>query len=93
VEASVSREPEERTLVHKLEKRMLHKLRKNQHKSHWREEPVDWLLMRLKEEVAELEQAVMCEPGESIWNEAADVANIAAMVADVCTFAGGHADG
>jgi hypothetical protein len=50
----------------------------------WRRENAVYLLRRLREEVAELETALECDRNwpETITAEAADVANIAMMLAD-----------
>lgn len=81
----MSREPEEQRLVSEIAARMLRKLRLNGHKAHWSEASLDYLLHRLKEEYEELLAACYdnSSTGEEIANEAADVANMAAMVADV----------
>jgi len=80
----VSREPEEKRIVQALEKRMLHKLRVNAHKPHWHGESIEYLLGRLREEVREVEDAIEEEQSsDAIYNECADVANIAAMIADL----------
>ena len=79
----MSREPEERRIVFALEKRMLRKLRKNAHKPHWATESLDYLLKRLEEEVQELRDACVQGTADEIGDEAADVANIVAMITDV----------
>jgi len=48
-----------------------------------------WLRKRLDEEVKELAAAVMTGNVGLIWSEAADVANMAAMVADRACIGGG----
>jgi NTP pyrophosphatase (non-canonical NTP hydrolase) len=72
------------------------KLRENDHKGHWGDCDPRWLLARLDEERGELIDTVFVrlrqqkdgldwpESAESILREAADVANFAMMVADVC---------
>jgi malate synthase len=72
----------ENALVVRMAARMRTKLAANRHKRHWRDPEVTdaYLLERLREEVTELEYAIMA--GEARWPEAADVANIAAMLAD-----------
>lgn len=80
----MSREPEEKRIVHALEKRMLHKLRVNAHKPHWHGESIEYLLERLREEVREVEDAIEDElSSDAVYDECADVANIAAMIADL----------
>ena len=55
----------------------------------WRDEHEDWLLDRLREETAELARAILTRVPDDKWrrrvlHEAADVANFAMMIADVC---------
>jgi len=57
------------------------KLRANDHKAHWRECSLDYLLTRLEQEALELREAINC--GEGVISEAADVANFAMMIADI----------
>lgn len=65
------------------------KLRKNDHKGHWRNCRPSDLYRRMLEEIEEL-RVVLIEHAMSggretdIGDEAADVANFAMMVADVC---------
>lgn len=72
-------------------------LRKNDHKGTWKGEARLWLLSRLREEVQELEEAISyaqsydtsdrgarINPWGAVGREAADVANFAMMIADVC---------
>lgn len=66
-------------------------LRANDHKPGWKSDPVWPLIERLHEECSELHREVDVgdEPGTPAWisrvgNEAADVANFAMMIADVC---------
>lgn len=60
------------------------KLRENEHKGGWDRCNPYWLIDRLKEEVAELEQAMDDGlPSEEIIRECADIGNFAMMVADV----------
>lgn len=76
---------EERALVERLGKAQIAKLAvHSDDREHWREWGRDaFYINRLREEVAELEQAIAerQEP-RRVWNEAADVANFAAMLAD-----------
>lgn len=74
--------------------RMEAKLEKNRHKGNregWLKDDPDDLSSRLKQELVELDDAVFhedwaqdSEGRERIANEAADVANFAMMIADVC---------
>jgi len=57
------------------------KLRANDHKAHWRECSLDYLLTRLEQEALELREAINC--GDGVIGEAADVANFAMMIADI----------
>lgn len=68
---------DEAELVGKLASTMIGKLEANRWRQHWRSEDTDfgYLLKRLYDEVAELE-------AHPSWEEAADVANFAAMIAD-----------
>ncbi len=72
---------------------MEEKLLKNDHKGGWGNERVDWLLKRLRGETKELAQLLQgsltdwppaYERALAIRGEAADVANFALMIADVC---------
>lgn len=59
------------------------KLRVNDHKAHWRDTSIMDLLIRLREEVDELAQEVVAGTDPlAIVFEAADVADIAMMIAD-----------
>lgn len=63
------------------------KLRENDHKGHWRNCSLEYLRTRIHEELGELLttlDAVPVESSEQITREAADVANFAMMIADVC---------
>lgn len=62
---------------------MTRKLVDNDHKTGWKNLELEWLLKRVSEEVEELVQAVAYDVGENfVLDEAADVANMVAMVAD-----------
>ncbi len=78
---------EEKALVELLSVAQREKLRENAHKDHWRTCSVTFLLSRLDEEVHELRMEVLLgwseDRAEKILREAADVANFAAMIADV----------
>lgn len=69
-------------------------LRQNDHKGGWKECEPDWLANRVLEEAAELKEAADAgaihsppdkDEQEAIAREAADVANFAMMIADVCS--------
>lgn len=61
------------------------KLRENEHKGGWKNCDIFYLFSRLAEETAELKHAVIDRyPKTSVLDEAADVANFAMMIADVC---------
>lgn len=68
-------------LVNDMANHMFEKMRKTKHKAHWATVGQVWLLSRLKEEVQELEEALLTQ-SDNVIEEAADVANIAAMIAD-----------
>lgn len=73
----------EAELVHAMAHRMREKLEENRVKGTWHNDDPYWLLMRLEQEVAELRYAVFHGSGPGmVWAEAADVGNLAAMVAD-----------
>lgn len=65
---------------------MREKLRRNAHKGtrkNWTADPPRQLMRRVREEVAELQQAMSFRlTPEQVYEEAADVANMAFMVAD-----------
>lgn len=72
---------------------MRQKLDENEHKGGWECEDEDWLLDRIQQELNELREAWEAKPRGSaartewrtrIVREAADVANMAMMLADVC---------
>jgi len=58
-------------------------LRKHDDRPGWKGEDPHWLLARLNEEVIELANALL-DHSKSLPHEAADVANFAMMIADVC---------
>lgn len=66
---------------------MEERLRANEHKGGWSACRPDWLWYRLMEEACELkneiDKAGVAWNGASVLHEAADVANMAMMVADV----------
>lgn len=78
---------EEAAIVEDLSIMIRGKLRANAHKASWREYPTDleYLLKRLKQEVAELEEEIDLRPlrPAKIRLECADVGALAAMIADL----------
>jgi NTP pyrophosphatase (non-canonical NTP hydrolase) len=80
----LGKEPREysvdRDAVAEFSRDMLDKMSKNRHKAHWNTVSNFWLLIRLKQEVEELHQALLS--GDNIVGESADVANFAMMIAD-----------
>lgn len=88
--AKVERESGSATLpwVLRFAHEMEGKLAKNRHKGDregWRKDDALALLKRLEDEVRELRDAVeLRDTSERITGEAADVANFAMMIADVC---------
>ena len=60
---------------------MEHKLKLNDHKGGWEEKELNDRLKLLKEEVIELEEALVDESHLDIVFEAADIANFAMMIA------------
>lgn len=69
------------TLVNDMANHMFEKIRKTKQKAHWSTVTQTWLLKRLKEEFAELEDALILG-SDNLIEECADVANFAAMIAD-----------
>ena len=64
--------------------RIENELCENDHKGGWKKCTHSWLLSRLKEEVAELEEALQKPDNqEHVISEAADVAAFAMMIADL----------
>ncbi|MGE5572976.1 MAG: hypothetical protein ACM3ZU_08170 [Bacteroidota bacterium] len=61
---------------------MEHKLRRNDHKPDWRTCSLAYLRGRLNQELAELDEAVQSGDPYRIYDECADVANFAMMIAD-----------
>lgn len=74
----------ERQCVARFGIAMRRKLRENRFKGGWRHEDLEFLLDKLQEEVDELRAAITCEPRlfRDIEDEAADVGNMAMMLAD-----------
>ena len=62
--------------------KMLQKLRENSFKRHWDDMPIDDLLNRLKEEMAELEEAIKAKDLDNIPAECADVSNFCMMISE-----------
>lgn len=75
---------DETALADGMRAAMLRKLERNRGKLHWRDAEVrdTYLINRLREELMELEEAVASGSAQRTWDEAADVANFAAMLAD-----------
>lgn len=75
----------ERIALTRFNAAMLAKLRANSDR-HWADCTRGYLMQRLWEEVAELQEAVVTKgmSADEIRGEAADVANFAMMVADIC---------
>lgn len=72
-----------RAEVSRFAERMETKLRANDHKQHWSTCDLGYLLRELDKEVNELHGALAAGTDvEAVANEAADVANIAMMIAD-----------
>ena len=71
---------------------MERKLAANDHKGGWEDCSIDYLIKRLRQETSELlkvagdreARTLTNEEAEKVLNEAADVANFAMMIADVC---------
>ncbi len=63
---------------------MERELRANDHKPGWKQDDAQLLALRMLEEGQELLRAVYKSSRHKIGEEAADVANMAMMVADVC---------
>ncbi len=63
---------------------MLAKLALNSEKKPWSERTIEWLLIRLEDELEELKDAINEETSpEFIMNECADVGNFAMMIHDI----------
>lgn len=80
---------EEHAAVSRFTFHMLSKLRANAWKGDWLDDDAESLLARAKEELSELEEALAALPRgpmqlRKIIREAADVANMVMMVADLC---------
>ena len=92
-----SRARNEFEALHSFQRIMWDKLKANTHKGSWHVNSPEYLLKRLREEVDELEKAILrpVRPAdasgpfsidgnaEEVAKEAADVANFAMMIADV----------
>lgn len=77
---------QEAELVALFAEAMKRKLAKNRDKGGWENDSPEALLERLREEVDELAAAILGGPNgtpQHVLDEAADVANFAAMIADV----------
>ena len=74
---------EEQRIVEQLSNGMMVKLAKNRHKTIWTEASIKGLLDFLDQEVAELAKAIHENHTKAeIYDECAEVANYAAMIAD-----------
>jgi hypothetical protein len=73
-------------LVYFIAGPMLKKLDANADKAHWRASSIEYLLRRAHDELIELRKAVNSGNVENIVLEAADLANFAAMIADVAAY-------
>ena len=78
----MSTEQEERALILLLNKLQLEKLAANRTRPHWKHTDGAYLIRRLLEECGELVQAYLENDRELVLQEAADVSNFAAMLAD-----------
>ena len=80
----VSDAGDEDDLADAMRASMRRKLERNRGKLHWREPAVTdaYLLGRLRDEVDELERAAASGSVRDAWDEAGDVGNFAAMIAD-----------
>lgn len=76
---------EERRLVDQLRVYQLQKLEARRAHGHWGDDSVSALFAKLRKELEELHFELFYRPGtpEQIARECADVANYAAMIADV----------
>ena len=64
---------------------MVYKLARNANKGRWEDLDVDSSMIRLREEVQELAEAIDTGNGVEMLMEAADVANFAMILADIAT--------
>ncbi len=69
---------DEAALAGRMDFEMVNKLAQHSDRGHWRQAEMSYLFQRLREEVDELAE-------NHTWDEAADVANFAAMIADKAT--------
>lgn len=81
--APMRRGPDLRPTVAKFATYMEHKLRLNDHKPNWRTCSLGYLRQRLDQELAELNDALKCGDPRAVYDECADVANFAMMIADL----------
>lgn len=80
--------------VQRLAMWMETKLRANDHKGGWSIGEAGYLFAKLHEECGELARAFCEEPDRNaVWQEAADVANVAMMIADIAKDRRGRAGG
>ena len=80
-----STQQEERELIGKMATFMRLRLIQNRHKSHWLDDSMEFLRQELRRELEELDDAIIKNEIGLIWAKAADVANFAAMIADLST--------
>lgn len=77
-------EPEEfDRLADLLRPYQIRKLEENAHKGHWENESPYWLLKRARQELDEVETALMHGNSEEVAEECADAGNFLAMIVDV----------
>lgn len=80
----MSTQQEEYALAFRMATEMVEKLELHSDREHWLDSSMEYLLEGLEQEVEELKDALRRGlPGPSVWVEAADVANYAAMLADL----------
>lgn len=86
--AEITAERQLRPAVQAFAEAMERKLRKNEHKGGWKDCTWDWLYSRMTDEMCELARAARAADHDGskrgLLEEAADVANFAMMIADVC---------
>lgn len=78
----MNRIEDEQQIVRDLGVMQLGKLRANKHKPNWRTHDLGTLMSMLDAEVAELREAIRIGKRAHVALECADVANLAAMIAD-----------
>lgn len=79
----MSEQIEEQKLIRTLRNRCLKKLRLNSNKLHWSHCTLKWHFNRVNQEIKELKKAIENNKSKSeIWDEAADICNFIAFIAD-----------